>query len=127
MNTTHTPDLYLPVKRLQLDHASNTLVEAPKRDLFLRGPVPISWLNKAAELPGKTLNIAIALWWLHGMAKGKPFKLTQTALNYFHVKRDAASDGLERLEKSRLIQVERHAGRRPTITLLYKELNHKEI
>jgi hypothetical protein len=127
MNTPHTPDVYLPVKRLQLDPASNTLVEAPKRDLFLRGPIPISWLDKAAALPGKTLNIAIALWWLHGMAKGKPLKLTQTALNYFNVKRDAASDGLARLENSKLIQVERHAGRRPTISILYKEINHRGI
>lgn len=126
MNTTYTPDLYLPVKRLQLDHASSTLVATPKRDLFLRGPIPVEWLDKAAALPGKTFNIAVALWWLHGMAKGKPFKLTQRALSCFHVGRDAASDGLARLENFKLIQVERHAGRRPTISILYKELNPRE-
>jgi hypothetical protein len=111
-------DKNIPVKRIQLSAASNKLVAAPKKELFLRGPIPLEWLGKAAALSGKTLNVAIALWWCHGMAKGRPFKLTRMALKYMNVERDAASAGLIRLEQAGLIQVERKPGQRPIISIL---------
>jgi DNA-binding FadR family transcriptional regulator len=82
----------------------------------------MAWLEKAAELPGKPINVALALWWLHGMNDGKAFKLTRKALDYLHVSRDAAYDGLERLEQHGLIQVERKPGSRPTISILHHEM-----
>ena len=118
MTTAYTSDRHVPARRLQLDRASGALAAAPREALFLRGPVPLEWLGKAAALPGKTLNVAIALWWRHGMAKGKPFKLTQQALKYLHVERDAASSGLVRLERAGLIRVERRPGQRPIISIV---------
>jgi hypothetical protein len=118
MYTPSTTDLHIPVKRLQLDGASGTLVFAPKKALFLRGPIPLDWLAKAAALPGKALNVALALWWRHGMAKGKPFKLTLLALKYMNVERGAASAGLVRLEQAGLIRVERRLGQRPIISIV---------
>ena len=113
-----TSDLRIPVKRLQRDVTTGTLVEAPRKELFLRGPIPLEWLGEAAKLPGKTINVAIALWWLYGMAKGKPFKPTRLALKIFCVERDAASAGLTRLEQAGLIQVERKPGQRPIVSIL---------
>jgi hypothetical protein len=118
MYTPRTSDLGIPVKRLQLNVATGKWVAAPKTEPFLRGPIPLEWLGAAAVLPGKTLNVAIALWWRHGMAKGKPFKLTRNALKTFNVERDAASAGLTRLEQAGLIQVERKPGQRPFISIL---------
>ena len=118
MYISTTSDLHIPVKRLQLSRATGTLVASPKKGPFLRGPIPLEWLGVAAKLPGKTLNVAIALWWRHGMAKGKPFKLTKTALNALNVERDAASAGLARLEQAGLIRVERKPGQRPIISML---------
>lgn len=118
MSTPYTPDLRIPVRRLQLGISSGTLGDAPRKKLFLRGPVPLEWLRQAADLPGKTLNVAIALWWQHGMSKGKPIKLTQTALRYLNVERDAASAGLARLELAGLVEVERKPGQRPSISIL---------
>lgn len=118
MSTTRTPDHDVPVRRLQLDIKTGALVSSPEKEPFLRGPIPLEWLSKAAALPGKTLNVAIGLWWLYGMTKGKPFKLTQRPLQYMHVGRDAASDGLVRLELAGLIKVERKRGQRPTITIV---------
>jgi hypothetical protein len=114
----YTSDLHLPVRRLQLDDATGALVIAPKNEPFLRGPIPLEWLAVAAKLPGKTINVAIALWWRYGMAKGKPLKLTQMALKTMNVERDAANDGLTRLEQAGLIEVERKPGQRPTISIL---------
>ena len=110
-------DRDIPVKRLQLNVVTNQFEYSPKKALFLRGPIPLDWLARAAGLPGKTLNVSLALWWHHGMAKGKPFKLTRKALEYFNVERDAVGKALSRLEQAGLIQVERSSGRRPTITI----------
>jgi len=118
MVTTPDPDRDVPVKRLQLDRTTGKLVDAPKAALFLRGPIPLAWLGSAASLPGKALNVGMALWWLHGMAKGKPFKLTQKALQTLNVERDAASAALVRLEQAGLIQVERKPGQRPTVSMI---------
>lgn len=118
MSTTYTSDRDVPVKRLQLAVATSKLVEAPQKELFLRGPIPLAWLAVAAKLSGKTVNVAIALWWRHGMAKGKPFKLTQMALTAMNVERDAERLGLARLEQAGLIQVERKPGQRPNISIL---------
>jgi DNA-binding transcriptional ArsR family regulator len=114
----YTLDKDLPVKRLQLDSATGKLVEAPKKELFLRGPIPLDWLAAAAKLPGKTLNVAVALYWRHGMAKAKSFKLTQVALTAMNLERDAASAGLTRLEQAGLIRVERRPGQRPIVSIL---------
>ena len=108
----------IPVKRLQLNVVTNKLESSPKKELFLRGPIPLEWLAEAAALPGKTLNVAIALWWIYGMTKDKPFQLTQRALDYLNVKRGATDLGLARLEEAGLIQVDRKPGRRPTVTIL---------
>ena len=118
MPTTDTSDRKTPARRLQFDRASGAFVDAPKRELFLRGPIPLKWLSRAAALSGKTLNLAIALWWRHGMAKREPFKLTQKALEYLNVDRGAASAGLVRLERAGLILVERREGQRPIISIL---------
>lgn len=118
MATTPDPDRYVPVKRLQLDASTRKLVESPKAALFLRGPIPLHWLGSAAALPGKTLHVGIALWWLHGICEGKPFKLTQKALQTLNVERDATSAALARLEVAGLICVVRKPGRRPTVSVV---------
>lgn len=114
--TTNNPSI--PVKRLQLDPVTGALIAAPKKHLFLRGPIPLEWLSKAATLPGKTIHLSLALWWLHGMAKGVSFKLTQKSLRSLNVDRGATSAGLRRLEQAGLVQVERKLGQRPTIKIL---------
>jgi DNA-binding MarR family transcriptional regulator len=117
MHTLSNSDRDIPVKRLQLNVVTCNLVATPKKELFILGPIPLEWLAEAAALPGKTLNVAMALYWHHGMTRGKPFKLTRRALEHLNVKRDAAGLGLDRLEEAGLIQVERKPGRRPTVTI----------
>ena len=108
----------VPVRRLQFSQVTRTLVDAPTATLFLKGPVPLHWLGQAAALPGKTFQVAVALWWRHGMAKGQPFRLTRKALKIFAVERDAAGLGLLRLEHAGLIQVAGQPGHRPLITIV---------
>ena len=117
-------DQNIPVIRLRLDRNSGVLVEAPIKDLFLKGPIPLDWLGRAARLPGKALNVALAICWLHGMTKNAPVKLTKKALSHFNVSRDAATDGVTRLEDAGLIGVERHPGRCHVVSVLHNKPTH---
>ena len=107
MYTLSPMNLIVSEKRLQLDLNTGKLVPRPTKKLFLRGPVPIDWLSKAAGLPGKTLNVALAIWWLQGMTQSESFKLTRKSLSLFNIKRNAASISLKRLEGAGLIKIQK--------------------
>ena len=111
-------DRSIPVKRVRHDPSTGQYIDAPISVPFLKGPIPMAWLSEAAKLPGKSLNLGIAIWWLAGMAKTKTFKLTGKALKQLEVSRDAASDALKRLEARGLIRVQRSPGQRPTVEIL---------
>ena len=111
-------DFGITTKRLKFDKHVSAYIEAPISPLFLKGPIPLDWISAAAKLPGKTINVGMALWWLHGMSKGKPFKITSKALAFFHVSNDAAYDALARLEQAGLAKLLRRPGRRPVVTVL---------
>ena len=111
-------DKSIPVKRVRLDSSSGQYIDAPMSAPFLKGPIPMAWLNVAARLPGKTLNVGIAIWWLAGMSKTTAFKLTRKSLDQLGVSRDAASDGLKRLEDNGLILVKRSPGQRPIVEIV---------
>jgi hypothetical protein len=111
-------DKSIPVRRVRQDSSTGKYIDAPLSVPFLKGPIPMAWLNAAAKLPGKTLNLGLAIWWLAGMAKTKTFKLTGKALGQLGVSRDAASSALKRLEARRLIRVQRSPGQRPTVEIL---------
>lgn len=111
-------DRSIPVKRVRHDPFTGQYTDAPLSAPFLKGPIPMAWLSKAAKLPGKALNVGIAIWWLHGMSKTKPFKLTGKALDQLDISRDAASSALKRLEAQGLIRVQRAPGQRPAVEIL---------
>ena len=111
-------DKSIPVKRVRLDSSTGKYIGAPLTVPFLKGPIPMAWLNEAAKLPGKAINLGLAIWWLDGMAKTKTFKLTGKALDQLDISRDAAADALKRLEGRGLIRVQRAPGQRPTVEIL---------
>jgi len=117
-NYMYRDDRSIPVKRVRLDSSSGQYIDALMSVPFLKGPIPMAWLNAAAKLPGKTLNVGIAIWWLAGMSKTTAFKLTRKALDQLGVSREAASDGLKRLEEHGLILVKRSPGQRPTVEIV---------
>ena len=109
---------HIPVRRLIRSPSTGKWGEPKQKPLFIRGPIPLPWVEHAAKLPGKALALGFGLWWLHGMAKGGEVKLTKRLLESFNISRDAAADGLKRLEQSGLVQVKRAPGKRPTVHIL---------
>lgn len=112
-------DTHIPVTRYQMRPTvtGSKLVEVGNAKPFLKGPIHLDWLSAAAHLPGKAMNVALAVRWLVDMNGGKPVKLTRKALTLLNVSEDACSDGLRRLEGAGLITVVRQPGQRPVVGL----------
>lgn len=86
---------------------------------FIKGPIPLDWISRAACLPGKTLHVALALQYLAGLQKTDTVKLGAKVLANLGVARDAKYDALVRLQQAGLIAVAQAPGRTPVVTLLY--------
>lgn len=88
---------------------------------FLKGPIPMDWLQRAAILPGKSLHLGVALWFRAGLVGSMRLKLSNGDLAAMGVARDAKYEGLQRLKTAGLIAIEQQPGRAPTVTLLLGE------
>ncbi len=88
---------------------------------FIKGPLPLPWMRCAACLPGKTLQVALTLWYLAGLQKSRTVRLATKPLELMGVSRDAQYDALARLEAAGLIAVERRPGQAPVVTVLERE------
>ena len=91
---------------------------ARRRKEFLRGPIPMSWLKRAASLRGRSpLAVAIALWWMVGITGSKKVKLTKGMLDRVGLNRKAGYRGSKALEIAGLIDVGRLPGRRAIVRI----------
>lgn len=75
------------------------------------------WLGAAAQLPGKTLHLALMLSWLSSQRRTACVRPGRRAMRRFQISRDACYDGLRRLEAAQLIHMWRLPGRTPQVIL----------
>jgi hypothetical protein len=85
---------------------------------FLKGPIPLVWLETAARLPGKSLHTGIALWYAAGLNRSASIPLSNLSGHRFGCDRNAKYRALTWLEGAGLVQVERKLGRAPIVTIL---------
>ena len=78
---------------------------------FIKGPVPMPWVERAARLPGKALAVGLLLWFRHGMGGGALITVSRPLMERFGVSRKAAGRALTALEQAGLIRADRAAGR----------------
>lgn len=112
-------------KPLTSDRLEKALSNSPKKRrgkvkdrMFLRGPIPVSWLERAARLPGKCLHLGNVLWLLSGLNQTRTFRLEHQWCTRFGIGRGATGRCLQELERSGLISVDRRSGRSPVVTIL---------
>lgn len=92
---------------------------------FLKGPIPLAWMSRAGQLPGKALHVGIALWYLSGLHRGSPtVALCGAVLATLGVTRTIGYRALKALEDAGLVGVERQPGRYPRVTLLAGGTDH---
>ncbi len=85
---------------------------------FIAGPIPIPWITHAASLPGKSLSVALAVWFESRKRYWKPIRAGNALLSRFHVSRQQGYRALNMLESAGLISIERHRGRSPVVTIV---------
>ena len=78
-----------------------------KRGYFLKGPIPLPWVETAAKLPGKSLHAGIAIWYAPDLACSLSVPLCNiSAGDRFGLTRNAKYRALRWLETAGLILVE---------------------
>ncbi len=112
----------LDPERLRLCSVPTVVATTPPRprsgQRFLKGPIPLAWLELAAQQPGKSLHVGIALWFFAGLTKTRNVRVSLSRLSGLGMDRHAGSRALRALEAAGLVTVERHPGRVPRVTLL---------
>lgn len=86
--------------------------------MFLKGPVPLKWLQNASKCSGKSLQVGVVLWFYSGMLRTTVIPLNLSRLANWGISRDAARRALVQLERSGLVTVDRGVGRKPIVTII---------
>lgn len=86
--------------------------------LFLKGPIPFDWLQKANSLGGSTGIVATGLWFYVGLSGSKSFKIDSKLDRFTGVSRQTRQSALQKLEAAGLIKHWNHHGRYPLVEVL---------
>jgi hypothetical protein len=89
-----------------------------RKGRFVRGPVPLDWLEAAAGCGGKAVAVAVLLWYRRGVTRSPEVIVGRTLRDRFAVSQQSFRRALASLECAGLVMVERSVGRSPRITLL---------
>ncbi|EIC21447.1 hypothetical protein Thi970DRAFT_01655 [Thiorhodovibrio frisius] len=73
---------------------------------FVKGPIPLNWLERAARLPGKALHVGLALWFRAGMVGDAWVKLSNGLVARFGVERNAKRRALTALQGAGLVETQ---------------------
>lgn len=105
---------------------TNPTVPVPSHrpgELFLKGPIPLSWLETASRCGGKALNVGLFLWQRAAMKKSGRISISLTRVGErMGFDRTTAYRALSSLEGAGLLAVERVPGRSPVVTLHWPTL-----
>ena len=77
----------------------------------------MSWLTRAARLPGKALHVGLLLWFRVGCERSNVVRLTRGHADFFALDRHTVYRGLAALERAGLVNVDRRRGRCPVVTV----------
>lgn len=86
--------------------------------MFLKGPISWEWLCVASKLSNKALHVAVALWFISGLAKTNKIKMQKKVLKDLGVSRHAFYRAINEMEKARLISADRKVGQTYFVTLM---------
>lgn len=85
---------------------------------YIKGPLPLHWVERAARLPGKSLHVGMAVWYSVGLTRSRSVSLSNVSGSAFGVDRNSKYRALAWLEQAGLISVSRKLGRAPVVTII---------
>ena len=112
-----TQEQFIPADSEPAQRQQAQSSKRPPSSEFLKGPIPLAWLESAANLPGKTLNAALAIWFVYGLTGQQTFIVKRKTWERFNLTRQAFNRALDALESKGLVEVNKQAGCYPKITL----------
>ena len=118
MDVINVKDLELKIPSINPLKREKVVLQRPRYELFIRGPIDFEWVKKAATLPGKTWLVGTAIWFVVGMAESNTITIQGWIIADLNISRKAFNRALGRLEGIGLISVNRRPGCSPEITLL---------
>lgn len=99
-------------------HCSATRVVRRTEKLFIKGPIPFDWLQRANAIGGSTGIVAVALWFYAGLNGNKRFKVDSRLDQLCGLTRQTRDHVLQRLDCRGLIRLNKRRGSYPTVEIL---------
>ena len=101
-------------------HSTTSARRGRSQQPFLRGPVPLWWLARAAAARGSEVTVGLSLWFMRGVAPGKPdIKVTAAVRKRLGLSADQMRRGLLGLELAGLVEyASRGRGRCPVVRIV---------
>jgi hypothetical protein len=96
----------------------STACNSTNSKLFLKGPIPFVWLQKANSLGGSTGIVATGLWFYVGINKSRYFKVDSKLDQFTGHTRQTRQNALKRLDAAGLIKLTNHDGSYPYVEVL---------
>lgn len=97
----------------------DTGVGKPRRlqERFLKGPIPLRLIARAAKLPGGCLGVYLAVHHRTALTKTPKVTLPKELLTQFGISRDSKARALKQLDKAGLVMLENQKGRAARVML----------
>jgi hypothetical protein len=78
---------------------------------FIKGPIPLDWLNKSFSLHKRTILTVLSVWHLYELNRRPTFfKYSYSMASKFGLKRTSAWRGLSDLQRLQLITIKKFKG-----------------
>lgn len=101
-------------------------IRAKRNGRFIRGPIPLPWILKVADISGATsLKVALALLYRAGFGDDE-IKVSKLLLKDFGIPRRSAFEALESLKEHGLISINRKRGQAPRVKILQIEAKNSD-
>jgi hypothetical protein len=108
---TNIPTKLETIKETEVETSLVCRSKPRRSDRFLKGPIPLTEIATAAQLPGKALALFLAIRHRIDLTRDASVTLPSGLLAQFWISRDAKARGLKQLEQAGLIRVTRSSGR----------------
>jgi DNA-binding transcriptional ArsR family regulator len=115
-DTFWNPDLFRLPALPEHTRSGRRASSAPGK--FIKGPIDIAWLCRAAQLGATALLVGLALWYLKGLRRADAFIVSNLMVAEWGIQPDAKSRALRKLEKAGLISIKRRGKRSPLVSLI---------
>lgn len=95
-----------------------------RQSRFLKGPIPMAWIDRAARLPGRALHVALIIWHRAAMQRKELIHLSASVYHSHGIPLATAKRALRALEQAKLVVVQHQRGKAPRVRLIREVVDH---